>query len=613
MDMRIPRLNTPAQSTRTRLNAEQLEDRSVPAAITWVNDNWNLVSDVDGSGTLTVGDIVNNANDPDSGPLTDYAYGTDAFGTVTSGPGIAGPTSVAGAATIGDTINNTDNGGTVNVLDGTYTGSIDLTATGVDKSLTISPSQGAVNIIGDLKLNSDDALVFDIYDGDHFDQIRVMGEVALNGATLDIRSHVGFYSRPEMILIHNGSTDPVVGTFAGWPEGESISYTAGTGNDVALPAFTDVIVPPPTQLPSGTEGFPTEPGPGGPELLSLPTQLIAVGVDAGANGHVKAFQRDGSLRFSFVAFDGFTGGVRVATGDVNSDGFDDIIVGAGTGASGGHVKVFDGATGNLMASFFSFDGYTGGVNVAAGDVDGDGYAEVIVGTGTGSSHVKAFQLFQRQVDPNPNDDALLPPFVSYTLDPKLIASFLAFDGYTGGVTVTAGEYVGAGGDEIVVGSASGSSHVKVFDAAQNVLASFIANPGFTGGINVAMGRLHGDDVPAAILVAPATGTGLVQLFSGGTGDFITAFDPGFAGNVNGIRVAVGDVDGDGAPEILTATGPGQDGVVKAYNKQTFAPINGISAFPGFFGGLFVGNTLANRRFVDDPHAMPVEPDGGIGN
>src|SRR5205085_2640431 len=83
----------------------------------------------------------------------------------------------------------------------------------------------------------------------------------------------------------------------------------------------------------------------------------------------------------FLAFDaGFRGGVRVAAGDVNGDGVNDIIAGAGEGGSA-HVKVFDGKTGQLIRSFFAFPGFGGGVFVAAGDVNGDGMADVIVGAG----------------------------------------------------------------------------------------------------------------------------------------------------------------------------------------------------------------------------------------
>src|SRR5262245_15394076 len=56
----------------------------------------------------------------------------------------------------------------------------------------------------------------------------------------------------------------------------------------------------------------------------------AVGVDAGASPLVKVYNPDGTQRFSFVAYNPFfAGGVHVATADVNGDGFEDIITGAG--------------------------------------------------------------------------------------------------------------------------------------------------------------------------------------------------------------------------------------------------------------------------------------------
>src|SRR5260370_431988 len=116
------------------------------------------------------------------------------------------------------------------------------------------------------------------------------------------------------------------------------------------------------------------------------------GPDAGVGPHVRFFNADASQRLSFSAYDpSFTGGVRVAVGDVNGDGVPDLITAAGPGG-GPHVKIFDGATGNLIASFFAYDpSFTGGVYVAAGDVNGDGHADIITGAGAnGGPHVKVF-------------------------------------------------------------------------------------------------------------------------------------------------------------------------------------------------------------------------------
>jgi len=62
-----------------------------------------------------------------------------------------------------------------------------------------------------------------------------------------------------------------------------------------------------------------------------------------------------------------------------------VITGAGAGG-GPHVQVFNGVTGAVVQSFFAFaTTFTGGVRVAAGDVNGDGKADVIAGAGPGGS------------------------------------------------------------------------------------------------------------------------------------------------------------------------------------------------------------------------------------
>ncbi len=71
----------------------------------------------------------------------------------------------------------------------------------------------------------------------------------------------------------------------------------------------------------------------------------------------------------------------MATGDVTGDGVEDVIVGAGAGAPGGHIKVFDGQTGVEIQSFFAFSGFLGGVKVEPVDIDADGRDDIIVSAG----------------------------------------------------------------------------------------------------------------------------------------------------------------------------------------------------------------------------------------
>src|SRR5439155_741630 len=202
-------------------------------------------------------------------------------------------------------------------------------------------------------------------------------------------------------------------------------------------------------------------------FASVAAADIVTGLDAGGASQVIYFENNGFVTASFFAYPGFMGGVRVGAGDINGDGIADIITGTGPGAAGGNVKVFDGLTGTLIRSFLAFDpSFTGGVFVAGGDVNGDGLADIIVGTDTGSSQVKVFDGITGAV----------------------IASFLAYTGFTGGVRVGAGDINGDGAADIITAPGPGSSGVpvKVFDGLTNMeIRNFAAYPGLTNGAYVA--------------------------------------------------------------------------------------------------------------------------------
>ncbi|MBH8566086.1 VCBS repeat-containing protein [Nostoc sp. CENA67] len=128
---------------------------------------------------------------------------------------------------------------------------------------------------------------------------------------------------------------------------------------------------------------------------------FAVTPDEGGGPRVTIFTMnpDGtrSTRANFFGIDdpSFRGGVRAAVGDVNGDGTPDVVVAAGFGG-GPRTAIFTGQSalaGNptrLVADFFAFPGsdavnLRNGSFVAAGDITGDGFADLVFGGGPGGA------------------------------------------------------------------------------------------------------------------------------------------------------------------------------------------------------------------------------------
>src|SRR5262245_11250982 len=204
---------------------------------------------------------------------------------------------------------------------------------------------------------------------------------------------------------------------------------------------------------------------------------VVVGADAGALPHVRIFsvgsgEPDQNTPLgSFLAYDAaFRGGVRVAAGNVDGVGGDELIVSAGAGAAP-HVKVFQYA-GTEMASFMAYaSAFSGGVYVGTGDFDGDHVAEILTGAGSGAlSHVKTFAL-------NTESGAVSERW-----------SFLAFsDGFQGGVRVAAADRDADGLVDLLLapGPGKGPNVRALSGLTLAALDSFYAyDPVYRGGVFV---------------------------------------------------------------------------------------------------------------------------------
>ena len=177
----------------------------------------------------------------------------------------------------------------------------------------------------------------------------------------------------------DGVPDIIVGSTyitANDTTGNAVVFSGATGG--VLYTFFGEVNPEP--LPSPVAGVGDLNGDGYADVL------VAQSAAVGANGRARVHSgRDGSILYEYVGTAGeHLGSSVAAAGDVDGDGRPDFMVGAWTPYHA-HVYVYSGANGNLLYSLASTstsitpgDGF--GLSVAGvGDVNGDGYADVIVG------------------------------------------------------------------------------------------------------------------------------------------------------------------------------------------------------------------------------------------
>ena len=252
---------------------------------------------------------------------------------------------------------------------------------------------------------------------------------------------------------------------------------------------------------------------------------------------------------TFQPFPGFKGEIRVATGDFNGDGVNDVVVGAGPGG-GPRVAIIDGFTGRTLNDFFAYEpSFTGGVYVGAGDVNGDGVDEILLGAGEGGG--PRFQVYDST------------------------GTFLLFDEFAfeqsarSGVRVAAGDYNFDTVDDIFVSAGiGGGPRVRIFDGrnltpgANSILDMFVFERGQRGGAYIEAGDYNGDGFADLIVGAGPDGGPRVTVFDAIQLQFpnpavsntlvnFFAFDQNLR---DGVRVALRNIDGDNQGDIIAGTG-----------------------------------------------------------
>lgn len=301
------------------------------------------------------------------------------------------------------------------------------------------------------------------------------------------------------------------------------------------------------------------------------TERFIVGaLGYGSFPQIKIMRADGSLYKSFFAYaPTYAGRINLAVADVNGDGADDVITGTGRGG-GPHVRVFT-TEGKLLHQFFAEDPKArNGVQVAAGDLDGDGKAEIIT-------------------TPNPGSPPRLRVFRA---DGTLMTGFDVYAStFRGGVQAAVGDLDGDGHGEIVVAPGPGGGpHVRVYSPTGQLKAQlFVYNALTRTGVAVATADLGGDGRKEVIVATLSTAQPTVKVFSGlafeALGEFLM---PGEVNWSTGLTLAGGDLDGDGSVELVAGRMDGAPTVaVMTWQGKSIRTFAG-HAVAGYRGGVRVG-------------------------
>lgn len=212
--------------------------------------------------------------------------------------------------------------------------------------------------------------------------------------------------------------------------------------------------------------------PGEQEIIVASQESAIQDVNLTAGAGLVTLQKDGKNVAAFYPYTkNYKGKINLAA-KIDQGYIRQIVTGAAAGG-GPQVEIFS-PVGKAIGSFFAYDKKNrGGVNVALGDIDGDGQDEIITGPGAG-----------------------LEPLVKmFSQNGALKNSFLAYDkNFKGGVSVAIGDINNDGHNEIITApGAGGGPHIRIFNSQRKAIGSFFAyDKSYHGGVRVGVSDVNGD-------------------------------------------------------------------------------------------------------------------------